>query len=160
MSGVKAEEIFKVTYVSKNKNAGAAQFYAKISLVKGAKKKFRLSKDQEKALKAILNVQNKAMKNNPISFTINKASLVDLAEISLHAKLSRDGKLKVNSSGKISGFKNVKIKYKPTDKKAVTLSAKAGYSYTVADAETCKVKLSGNMKFTGSKTVIAVKSSK
>lgn len=157
VSGVKAEEIFKVTYVSKNKNAGAAKFYAKISLVKGAKKKFRLSKDQEKDLKAILKVQNKAMKNNPISFTINKASLVDLAEVSLHAKFSRDGKLKVKSGGKISGFKNVKIKYKPTDKKAVTLSAKAGYSYTVTDAETCKVKLSGNKNFTGSKTVIAVK---
>lgn len=160
VTGVAPKDIFKVSFTSKNnKKAGkdTASFYAKISLVKKAKKKFNLTADQEKNLKAILKAENKELKKNKISYTINKASVADLAEVKLHAKLTKDGKLKLNKKEKISGFKNVKIKFKAEDKKASKLSTKAGYSYKVTDADKCRVRITGNTNFTGSITVTAEK---
>ncbi len=160
VSKVAQNEIFKVSYKSKNnKKAGkdTASFYAKISLVKNAKKKFKLTKDQEKNLKAILKAENKELKNSKISYTINKASMLDLSEVKLHTKIQKDGSLKLTAKETIKGFKNIKVKFKADDKKAQKISAKTGYSYKVTDAAKCRVKITGNTNFTGSITVTAEK---
>lgn len=164
VSGVAPKDIFKVSYKNtNNKNSGndTASFYAKISLVKRAKQKFSLTKDQEKNLKAILKAVNTELKQNKITYTINKASLVDLAEVKLHTKLTKDNKLMLITNGKnagnIKGFKNVKVRYKADDNKVTKITAKTGYSYEVLDAEMRRVKIKGNTNFTGSITVIAEK---
>ncbi|MCR4584475.1 MAG: hypothetical protein K5686_02010 [Lachnospiraceae bacterium] len=105
----------------------------------------------------ILKAVNKELKKNKISYTINKASLLDLAEIKLHAKLNKDGALKLKKSGKISGFKSIKAKFKAAERKAVKLSPKAGYTYEVTDAAAAKVKVKGNTNFTGFVTLKAEK---
>ncbi len=148
ISDVKADELIKIKYTSRNKDANKnARFYAKFSVVGGAKKKFNLTNDQIKALKAILKEVNKAMKNEPISYTINKASLADMAEMKVNAK-TKDGALRVKN-GKLRGFKGVFVKYKSSDKKALKLKAKAGYDIEVIDAASAKIKVSGKKNYTG-----------
>ena len=148
ISDVKADELIKIKYTSRNKDANKnASFYAKFTVVKGAKKKFNLTNDQIKALKAILKEVNKAMKKEPVSYTINKASLADMAEMKVNAK-TKDGALTVKN-GKLKGFKGVFVKYKSSDKKALKLKAKAGYDIEVLDAASAKIKVSGKKNYTG-----------
>ena len=87
------------------------------------------------------------MKNEPVSYTINKASLADMAEMKVNAK-TKDGALRVKN-GKIKNFKGVFVKYKAGDTKAVKLKAKAGYDIEVLDAASAKIKVSGKKNYTG-----------
>ena len=86
---------------------------------------------------------------------------MDLAEVKLHTRLTKDNKLMLiangKNAGKIKGFKNVKVRFKADDKKVTKITAKTGSSYEVLDAETCRVKINGNTNFTGSITVTAEK---
>ena len=75
----------------------------------------------------------------------------------VHARLNKENGLNVKDSGKIKGFKSVKVKFKATDKKTVKISAKQGYTYEVTDAAAAKVKLTGNKNFTGFVTRTAEK---
>jgi hypothetical protein len=159
VSGVKAEEIFKVSFVGKSKDAGEGTFYAKVSLVPKAKSKFKLIKQQEKDLKKIISAVNKVLKNkdNRVKFKINKASIPDLTDLQVYAKLTKDGKLKLDKKDKLTGIKSVKYKKTPADAKYTTLSKKAGYSVEAVDINTLKVIVKGTKNYTGWTTVTASK---
>ncbi len=155
VSGVKAEEIFKVSFVGKSKDAGEGTFYAKVSLVPKAKSKFKLTKQQEKDLKKIISAVNKVLKNkdNRVKFKINKASIAGLTDLQVYAKLTKDGKLKLNKQDKLTGIKSVKYKKTPADAKYTTLSKKAGYSVEAVDINTLEVSVTGTKNYTGWITV-------
>ncbi len=155
VSGVKAEEIFKVSFVGKSKDAGEGTFYAKVSLVPKARSKFKLTKQQEKDLKKIISVVNKVLKakDNRVKFKINKASIAGLTELQVYAKLTKDGKLKLNKKDKLTGIKSVKYKKTPADAKYTTLSKKAGYSVEAVDINTLEVRVTGTKNYTGWTTV-------
>ena len=97
---------------------------------------------------------NKVLKKTACKFSINKASVMDLPLLEVHAKL-KDGKLKLKKD-KIAGAK-VKVKFSELDKKAKKLSAKAGYNLQVKDADTCRVRVVGKTNLTGYRSVIATK---
>ncbi len=155
VSGVKAEEIFKVSFVGKSKDAGEGTFYAKVSLVPKSKSKFKLTKQQEKDLKKIISAVNKVLKNkdNRVEFKINKASIAGLTDLQVYAKLTKDGKLTLNKKDKLTGIKSVKYKKTPADAKYTTLSKKAGYSVEAVDINTLEVRVTGTKNYTGWTTV-------
>ncbi|MBR6329612.1 MAG: InlB B-repeat-containing protein [Lachnospiraceae bacterium] len=154
INGVKASELFTVKYTCKNKAAGPATFYAKLSLVKGAKKKFSIEKQQLKDIKKLIKNANKAFKADPCAFNINKAILADLKPITLKAKFNKDGSLAVKD-GKPKKIKSVTVTF-PGASKAVKLGKKM-FSAKVVDEKAGTVEITGLVNFTGSVTVQAVK---
>ena len=158
VSGVKAEEIFKISYKGGSKNAGAAAFYAKISLVPKAKSRFSLTKQQLKDLKKIIGVVNKMLrkKSNRISITINKASIASLRPIEVRAKLDKNGRIRYKGD-KLKKLKSVKAMLNPADTKLKKLSSSA-YRIMVVDPEENKVRVIGAGKnYTGYVTVTVSK---
>ncbi len=156
INGVNADDIFKVSFVGKSKDAGNGTFYAKVSLVPSARKKFNLTKPQEKDLRKIISAVNKQLKadEHRVKFKINKASITDLTDLKVSAKLTKDGKLKIDKKDRLTGIKSVKYKKAVADTKYTTLSKKAGYSVEAVDINTLKVKISGTKNYTGWTTVM------
>ncbi len=152
IAGKTGEEMFDVTFGgTNNKNAGSkATFYAKIKLKKGATK--GMGKKEKKALNSAIAAANKALKNNPITYTINKASLADLS-LEVHAKLKK--RRIVVKNGKLKNIKSVKVLF-PGKKKKTTLKSSV-YSQSEANVETGTVRITGKKNYTGSVTVIVKK---
>nr|MCR4584389.1 InlB B-repeat-containing protein [Lachnospiraceae bacterium] len=155
ISGKKAEDIFKLSYVGKSRNAGEGSFYAKIALQSKLVKKGVITKQQEKDLKKLVKAVNKALKKNPVKFSINKASMVSLEPVEVHAKLKKDGSLNVKD-GKLKGLKSVKARTDAKSDKLKKLSKKL-YTLENPDAATLKVKVKGAKNYTGWVTVTAAK---
>lgn len=131
-----------------------ASFYPVLSVDKKVQRSLGLQRAEKKKLAKMIKAVNKVLKKTACKFSINKASVMDLPLLEVHAKL-KDGKLKLKKD-KIAGAK-VKVKFSELDKKAKKLSAKAGYDLQVKDADTCRVRVVGKTNLTGYRTVIATK---
>ncbi len=92
------------------------------------------------------------MKESPCEFTINKKSITECAA-TVKAAMTKDGKIKVSKSGKLSGLKMVTIML---NGKKVTLSSKQ-LKITDADPATGTVKITGKKNFTGTAVVTVTK---
>ncbi|MCR4586404.1 MAG: leucine-rich repeat protein [Lachnospiraceae bacterium] len=150
VNGIKQEELFKISFVGKSKNAGAGEFYAKISLVPKAKKMFGLSSQQVKDLKKLIKAVNKMLKKkeNRVKFTINKASIVSMLPVEVHAKADKQGRFKYDGD-KLKKLKYVKLKLNPADTKLKKFG-KSNYTIKVVDAANNKVRVKGAGKnYTG-----------
>nr|MCR4586737.1 Ig-like domain-containing protein [Lachnospiraceae bacterium] len=150
---VKAGDILNVKYTSsKNKDAGQASFYAKLSVKKTAKN--YMEKSEIAVLKKVVAAANKELKKkaNRIKYTINPASLADMSSIELVAKTNKDGSFSIKD-GSLKKIKALRVKFKATDEKSVKVSSKLYFTSNAKEDGT--VKLNGKKNFTGCVTVKA-----
>ncbi len=150
---VKAEDVLNVKYTSsKNKDAGEAKFYAKLSVKKGANNV--LNKTELSSIKKVVAAANKELKkkDNRIKYTINPVSLADMSSVEVVAKTNSDGSFKIKD-GSLSKIKSVKVKFKATDEKLVKLTAKMYFTSNAKEDGT--VKINGKKNYTGCVTVQA-----
>ena len=150
---VKAEDVLNVKYTSsKNKDAGEAKFYARLSVKKVAKN--YLNKDEISKLKKVVAAANKELKKKDkrIKYTINPASLADMSSIELVAKTNKDGSFSIKD-GSLKKIKALRVKFKATDEKSVKVSGKLYFTSNAKEDGT--VKINGKKNFTGCVTVKA-----
>ena len=148
-SSISADDLVTVGYVQKNaknansKSAKKSTVYAKFKVSKAAKK--ALSSEDLKKLKKLVKAANKALKKTKCTYTINPLSVTS-CRLSVSAKLTEDGKLKVKN-GKLKGIKKV---YAAIDGAVVPVKlTKKEYEILSPDENAKTVFLKGKKNYTG-----------
>ncbi|MCR5179536.1 MAG: Ig-like domain-containing protein [Lachnospiraceae bacterium] len=153
------EELFKISFTYYNctnvSRLKKASFYPKIS-IKSKAKKAMTSKEYKKLKKMVKSI-NTALKKkkNRCEFTINPLPVTELSP-RVRAKFKRNGELKVNSKGKLSGsnLKGVYVTLPGNTKPTKIGSTMRSLDYPVLNEDgTYTVKLHGMGNFTGTAVV-------
>nr|MCR5177618.1 hypothetical protein [Lachnospiraceae bacterium] len=143
--GTTKDDIFKFDYITKNINAGAAEYYGKLSVKAGAKN--YMSRPDYKKFKKLISGANAALKKKPCEYWINPVSITS-CDPAIVAKF-KSGAIQVKDDGSLKSVKKVTV---TINGKTYKLK-KAAYSLLDGNAENNTVRIQGKGNFTGKLTV-------